>query len=491
MMRVAIGEFSHESNSFCAHETEIAQFEERELLGPDEMMAARADTGTVVGGFFAGGREAGMNLIPTIAASATPSGTVSAEAYRTILSRMIDAVRGAGKLDGILLSLHGAMVAAPVRDAEADILREVRQAAPGVPIVVVLDLHANVTPDMVERADVILGYNEEPHVDAYERGIEAAQVLARLIAGEIRPVTTHLQLPLILPAINMATERGPMRVLAEQRAELEGRTGVINISIFGGFYGSDQLEAGPSIIATTDGDEMLARELATSLARRFWETRHEFLVPLIRIPDAIRSALGRPGCTGLIDECDDPAGGGSCDGTAILQGLLDAGVSNAGIATIHDPEIVAQSLHAGLHGEVSGALGAKTDRLHGDPVQVTGRVKLIHQGPLSMRPWSNLQEDVGTMVVLDIDGIDVIVTEQKVVSEDVDLFGLLGIDSSMKKMLGLKGLGLHLRRAYGNTITEYIPVAGKGVTNPDVTALPYRHIRRPVYPLDDVPTWTP
>lgn len=491
VMRVAIGEFSHESNSFCAHETEIEQFQEREFLAPGEMIPAREDTRTVLGGFIAGARQVGMDLVPTIAASATPSGTVSAEAYHKIRDQLIEAVRQAAQLDGILLSLHGAMVAAPVADAEADILQGVRAVAPNVPIVVVLDLHANVTPAMVTSADVILGYNEEPHVDVYERGAEAAEILERIVRGTIRPVTAWVQPPLILPAINMATDSGPMRTLAIQRAEKETIAGVINISVFGGFYGSDQSEAGPSVIATTDGNEALAQELADELAEQVWELRDEFLVPLDPVPDAIQEALSRSGTTALIDECDDPAGGGSGDATAILQGLLDAGVWSAGIATLRDPDIVHQAREAGVGGRVSGLLGAKTDRLHGEPVAFTGRVKAIHADSLPMRPWSEMKTDVGPLVVLDVQGIDVIVTDQKVVSEDVDLFRLLGIDHSDSKILGLKGLGLHLRRAYGDSVAAYVPVAGKGVTNPDVTQLPYRTIRRPIFPLDDVHQWNP
>lgn len=488
-----IGEFAHESNAFCAHPTGFEAFRQREWYAEgDDVLDLLQGTRTVVGGFIDAAKRGGHSLVPTLVASALPGGPVRQEVFDDVKHVMIAGAQRAEALDGVLLALHGAMSVedrAGIDDPEGSLVAALRQVVGwSVPIVVVLDLHSDTTDLLLQSADLTLAYNEEPHRDAYDRGVEAVERIVQIRGGEIFPVRSREQPPLFLPAINMATDHGPMHDLHQIRAELEQLPKVIDISLHGGFYGSDQRDAGLSVVCTTDGDEVLATTLARRLATEAWARREDFIVPVTSIPDAVRQALAANEPVGLIDECDDPAGGGSADSVAILRGLLEGGVARGGMSTVKDAEVAAAMAAAGIGTELTVNLGAKTDTLHGQPITVTGTVATIHTSPIPTDSWTGTTYDAGIIGVLDVHGILAVVTQHKLVTENIDIFAPLGFDVTQVQAAGFKGLGLHIRQALAGKIERFIPVDGVGVTHPDVRKLgTFRRLRRPVWPLDDLP----
>ncbi len=488
-MRFLIGSFSHESNYFCAHSTCKEDFQRWELFWGQDVLKAHQGKHTVLGGFI--DRLNGNEIIGSVSASTPPSGPVDADFYQEIKTGLLKAIGEAKPLDGVLLSLHGAMSLedrAGILDPEGDIVAAVREVAgPDAPIGVVFDLHSDTTDLLLNNASITLAYNEEPHRDAYERGVEAADLTLRILRKEIHPVAARERAPLFLPAINMATDTGPMHDLHRLRAELEQTPGVIDISIHGGFYGADQPEAGFSVVCWTDDDLELAQKMAHQVALAAWQKREEFLVPVVPIDEAVKRALAAGEPVGLIDEADDPAGGGSCDSVAILRGMLAGGVTAGGISTVKDTDVARRMAEVGEGALLKTTLGAKTDHLHGEPLKVEGRVAKIYRQPIATDPWSGRKYDVGIIGMLDVQGILVVVTEQKLVTENIDIFEVLGIDVTRLQMVGFKGLGLHIRQALAGKIKTFIPVDGVGVTHPDVRKLgPYRRVRRPVWPLDPI-----
>ena len=490
-MRLLIGEFSHESNCFCAGPTRIADFRAHQYLLGDEVIEAHRGKRTVLGGFLDAATGGGHEVIPSIAASCLPSGPVEAEVFDEVRHRLVRAVETAGPLDVILLSLHGGMSVegAAADDPEGEIAAAVRAAAGGCTVIaVVMDLHSDTTDRLLEATDLTLAYNEEPHRDAYERGVEAGELALRARAGAISPVSARAHPPMLLPAINMATDHGPMHDLHRLRAELESETGVLDVSIHAGFYGSDQPEAGFSVVCTTDGDRVLAERLAQRLAHEAWRRREEFIVDLVPLEHAVANALSAGAPVGLIDECDDPAGGGSCDSVAIVRAMRDGGVECGGMSTIFDAESARAMAAAGTGAELTLSLGAKTDSLHGESLEVSGRVGRIHHGPLAVDNWSGRSFDFGAVGVLDVAGVQVVVTERRMVTENVDIFEALGLDVRRMQVVGFKGLGLHVRQALAGKIERFIPVDAVGVTHPDVRELGrFRRLRRPCWPFDDLP----
>jgi microcystin degradation protein MlrC len=498
-MRFLIGMFSHESNCFCEHTTGEDDFKQWELSWGDEVVRNHQGKRTVLGGFIDELRDEGNQILGSVAAMTVPSGPVEQSFYKRIKRDLVDAVCEAGDLDGVLLSLHGAMSleeGAEINDPEGDLVSSVREVlGPNTPIGVVLDLHSDTTDLLLRKSDLTLAYNEEPHRDAYDRGVEAACLIKRVRDGEIKPVAVRERVPMLLPAINMATDHGPMYDLHQLRAELEATTGVLDVSLHAGFYGADQPEVGFNVVCTTDNEPELAQKMARRVALAAWEKREQFIVPLTSIPEAVERALALDEPVGLVDEADDPAGGGSGDSVEILRGMLEGGVRSGGISTINDAAVVGMMVAVGEGANIDVLLGAKTDSLHGKSIELQGRVVKIHRGPISMDYWSGRSFEVGTLGVLDVQGILVVVTETKIITENIDVLGILGFDVTKMQAVSFKGLGLHIRQALEGKIKTFIPVDGVGVTHPDVRKLgPYKRLKRPVWPLDDMslemyPNW--
>jgi microcystin degradation protein MlrC len=169
--------------------------------------------------------------------------------------------------------------------------------------------------------------------------------------------------------------------------------------------------------------------------------------------------------------------------------MLAGGVRSGGISTVKDTEVANQMEAAGQGATLKVLLGAKTDSLHGQPIEVEGLVAGIYRQPIPTDTWSGKLYDVGLIGVLDVQGILVVVTENKIITENIDIFETLGFDVTTMQAVGLKGLGLHIRQAFEGKIHAFVPVDGVGVTHPDVRKLgPYDHVRRPIWPLDDIPS---
>jgi len=487
-VRFLIGEFSHESNYFCAHATGETDFKAWELNWDEQVVYESRGKHTVLGGFIDG--LADHQIIGSVAAWAVPSGPVDEAFYNKIKEYLIKSIYKNLPLDGVLLSLHGAMSLESksiILDPEGDLIASIRDTVHDqVPIIAVFDLHSDTSDLLLKNADITLAYNEEPHRDAYERGLEAALLIQRLCKGEIHPTPARVRVPMLLPAINMATDTGPMFDLHRLRAEFEKNPVVIDISIHAGFYGADQPEVGFSVVCTTDNDPDLARHLAHNIAREAWKKREEFIIPVTPIDQAIHQALITEEPIGLIDEADDPAGGASADSVAILRGMLAGGITAGGMSTIKDTDITHYLSQLGEGSKVKVLLGAKTDHLHGEPILVEGKVVKISKDPIPMDTWSGRKYNVGIIAVLDVSGILVVITEQKLVTENIDIFEILGFDVRNMKAVGFKGLGLHIRQALKGKISIFIPVDGIGITHPNVRKLgPYTRVHRPIWPLDE------
>lgn len=490
-MKFMLGKFSHESNAFCEHTTGEAEFKLWELTWGNDFIEAHQGKQTVTGGFIDGLTRSGHEFFGSVAAMTAPSGPVQAAFYNRIKNDLVNAAQRAGELDGILLDLHGAMAIeenARIFDPEGDLISALRNAVgPEVAIAAVFDLHSDTSDLLLDNADITLAYNEEPHRDGYERGLEAAELIQNIIKAEIFPTQAREWVPMLLPAINMATIEGPMRDLHELRAELEENPNVIDISIHPGFYGADQPNVGFSVICTTNNDPELAKNMARQVATAAWKKRDEFIIPLTSIEDSVRQGLENPEPVGLIDEADDPAGGGSGDSVEILRGMLKGGVTVGGISTITDPEVINKMAEVGEGKSVKVFLGGKTDSLHGDSLEVEGIVRKIFRDPIPLDSWSGQEFDMGLLGVLDVNGIMVVVAETKIVTENFDIFDILGIDVRKMQVVSFKGLGLHIRQALEDKIQTFILVDGIGITHPDVRRIgTYKHIQRPIWPLNEI-----
>ena len=237
-MRIASGGVQHESNTFSKIATTLSDFQRdsgcgEEFQGGDVIFDRYRGTGTIHGGYIDAAESAGVELLPLICAKAQPAGPVTKVAFDTLLGRFLDRLKKVLPVDGIALDLHGAMVSEEHKDAEGEFIKAVRElVGPDVPMVVTLDLHANITLQMAELTDSIIGYDTYPHVDMRDRGREAVELLVRTIRNEVRPVQAYRQLPLITLPPKQCTLREPMQSLMQSVFELESESGVLTATTF-------------------------------------------------------------------------------------------------------------------------------------------------------------------------------------------------------------------------------------------------------------------
>jgi len=487
-MRIAIGGFFHESNTFCRPFTELADYERTRLYRGDEMLVPLRGTDTEIGGFLRGADEYGFEVAPTYYAWAWPSGPLTDECFRTILERLKSEVAAAQPVDGVLLQLHGAMVTESDDDPDGTILAEVRSCLPpGVPLVATFDFHSNLSPLMVSSCDVLIGYDTYPHVDLSDRGYEAAGLLVRMLRGEIRPTMALSKPPLMPHIVRQRTADGPMAEMMALAREAEDADGVLRVSVAGGFAYADVPRMGMGILAITDSDEQLAADIAETLAEEAWSRRERFTETLPSAEDAVRQALGAPSDAGpvvLADVADNVGGGAPGDGTVLLAELLRQGATDA-VVMIADPEAVDACLRAGVRETVTVDVGGKVDALHGRPVTVTGRIRALTDGVFRNRgPMRDgLVDDMGRTAVMDVGGLTLVLTERKLPMWNLEQLRSCGIEPAHQRIIVCKGAIAH-RAAYAPIAQQMLEVETPGSCSGDVRGFDYQHIRRPLYPID-------
>jgi microcystin degradation protein MlrC len=483
---------SHETNTFSNIPTDRAQFEVHDLRYGGEILETYRGTGTCLGGMIEAAERSGAMLLPSVAAAASPAGLVTRDIYQHVKDRMLADLAVAGRLDGVLLDLHGAMVTEGLDDGEGDLITAVRRAVgPSVPIAVTLDFHGNLTRAMVEGADLLHGYKTYPHVDMAERGLEAGARLAEVIAGRLRPTAAFRKPPLLPPLGSQGTARGPMRRLYDLAEEMEKDPAVISISIFAGFPLADIPEAGLGIYVVTNDDQAKAEALAERLARLSWEHRSEFVHTALPVPDAVAAALaadGRP--IVLADMADNTGGGAAGDGTEILRELLRVRARSAVVACLWDPAAVAACMKAGVGSRITLDVGGKIDGRHGAPLTVTGVVRtlsdgrFIYKGPM-MR---GLPGRLGPTAVLDVDDVKVILITHRKQALDPEMIRFVGIDPLEEKILVIKST-IHYRAAFEPIAKEIIEVDAPGLSSSNLERFAFTRVRRPIFPLDPEATY--
>jgi len=495
-LRVAAAQISHETNVFSSVETDLNSFSRSGLLYGAEIIEREQRTNSAFGGFSEGAERHGFELIPIVSVWATPSGMVTADAITHLINHLTVALRELQEqapLDGVLLALHGAMVCELDDDGDGYILEAVRRVVgPDIPIVSTLDLHANITPRMVRAATALIGYDTYPHVDMAARALEATDLLAGILAGEVSPVMAFVKPPMAPTSQNMITDREPMRALIAHAHEIETRPGVLNVTFSGGFPPSDVFDTGVTVLVTTDDDAELAHQYAHELAADAWASRYGFLggvtsfVDAAEIISAIPDAPKRP--LVLVDIGDNPWSGSPGDSAELLRFLLERKIPGAVLAMIVDPESVQQCITAGPGGTVDLLLGGKTDSLHGEPLPVRATVRSISDGRyVNIGPMmAGLPVDLGpTAVVLCGDpAVEVIISSFAETPIDLNIFRSIGIEPTRRQVIALKGKG-HFRAAFEPIASQVVLVEGPGISGSDFRRLPFKRIRRPIWPLDD------
>jgi len=423
-----------------------------------------------------------------------PSGLVEASTYTRLFAEIIAGLQARLPVEGVLLSLHGAMVSEAEDDVESALARAVRQVVgPDVPIVAMTDLHGNHSPALL-AADIVVGYDTYPHVDIFERGAEAVLLLERILRGQKRPAAALARLPLLPSVQGMDTAREPMAGLMALAHDIERDPAVLCVTVAAGFPYSDVERAGFSCLVHTDSDLDLASRYARQLAAAAWAERETFQVHNAPVAAAVRQAIDfSDGPVILVDVADNIGGGCPGDGTELLRELLSQGARQA-IVTLADAEAVRQACQAGLGSDISLWVGGKTDVWHGQPVRVQGRVEHISDGRFVQKgTWMTVREmNMGTSVVLDCQagGVRLLLTERKMVPFDAEQLRSQSLVPEAAHIIVAKS-AIAWKAAYGDMARLVVPVDTPGLCTTHLERFTYNKLRRPIYPLDPDMQWTP
>jgi microcystin degradation protein MlrC len=484
-MRIAVGGIYHESNTFFKQPMTIERFAEGQFHRGEDISKNWAGTGSEMAGFLEGARNFGFEVVPTLMAWGMPSGALTDETFEALAGELIERLKAAAPLDGVLLSLHGAMVANSYLDADGELLRRVRGAiGPSRPLVCTLDFHANLTDEMVRHADVLIGYKTYPHIDQRERGLDAASVLRRMLIEGLRPQMVLCRRPLLPHILSQATDRAPMAEIMGAAAEAERAEGLICVTVAAGFPYTDVPHSGFAVLAVGD-NRAAACAVAEGLADLGWQRRAEFASEIPNAAEAVKKAIAAPdGLTVLVDVGDNVGAGTPGDGTVLLQELLTQGAHGA-LVLLCDEQAVAICSALGVRRKISLKVGGNFDRLHGEPVAIEGTVRLLSDGTYrnvgAMR--DGVLEDQGRTAVIDTGGVLVVLTERRQPMWNLQQLRSLGIEPSGLRIIVVKA-AIAYRAAYVPIAARIIEVDTPGLAAADVRRFNYTRLERPMYPLD-------
>jgi microcystin degradation protein MlrC len=483
--RIAIGGLSHETNTYataCLGTTGYGDFYHFRGAGIiDEARGVR----NYLGGMIAAAEELRVELVPTYFAIASPAGTIAQEAYDAVLAELREALCAAGRLDAVVLELHGAGVAERVADIETDVARMVREAlGPGVPIVATLDLHGNITAAMAQSIDLMFGVELYPHTDMWERGHEAMTAAVTIQEGRLRPVTWVEPLPMLLT--QFSTDFGPAARVNELCREVEKRPGVVDCTFFHGFPYSDTPNTRASVVVATDGDPGLARECAREVAGEVWRLRESFTLTTRGPREALEEALRLDVRPVVLNETSDNCGGGAPgDGTHVLRAVLDAAPAETCFGVVFDPAVVELAGRAGPGATIRVELGGHHDDLHGAPISAEATVRHLTDGRFRLRGGmgDGDPQDIGPTARLVINGVDVLVAARRSQVFDPEIFLLHGIDVTRYRLVVVKS-AQHFRAGFRDVAAAIVTADSPGLTTLDVTSFPRTQCPRPLWPLD-------
>jgi microcystin degradation protein MlrC len=491
-MRIATGGISHETATFVDTPTTVSDFENGfGLFRGDQVIERFCGTNICSGGFIDAAARHGFELVPLIWTFAYPSGLIRRADYESLkaelVTRLQDAELQAGRVDGALLDLHGAMVVQGIEDADADIIEAVRAVlGPDRPIVVTFDLHGNHTRRRVQAADAIVGFDTYPHIDMAERGREAADILVRTVRGEIRPTMAIRQLPLFWGVRCQVTAHPPMDEVMRRVHDMEKRPGILSITLATGFPWADVPDVGASVIVVADRDAGLAQKTADQLGDWIWDNRQRWYT----LPLSVRDALVEGERRGrypilLADHADNTGGGAPGDSTEILRTFLDLGLRDALLLYMVDPAVAQQAHGAGVGSRIHVSLGGKSHPIQGPPVEMDAEVVAISQGDFAYDGpmYAGLTGNMGPSAWLRSNGANVVVVTAREQPLDAAFARTLGIDCTEMRTIALKSAA-HFRSGFEKLAGSIFNVDAAAILTHDFAKLSYRRRNRPMFPVE-------
>ena len=489
-MRIAIGGFQHETNTFAPSKATYEQFVRDGgwpglRRGGEILETMVADRNLPIAGFIAQMKGTRHSLVPTAWAACEPSAHVTEDAYERIAGMIVDGIRDAAP-DAVYLDLHGAMVAEHLDDGEGELLARVRRVVgPRVPVVASLDLHANVTARMLDAADALVAYRTYPHVDMAETGARTAHLLAQRLDGMARPCMAARRLPFLIPLTAQCTDLEPCRAIYGALARMEGGE-VSSLSFTPGFPAADFPECGPVVFAY-GRSRSAADAAADGLLKLVLNHEADFDAPVYDADDAVRRALaiaaGASRPVVIADTQDNPGAGGDSDTTGMLRALLAQRAGHAprgaALGLMVDPAAAKAAHAAGPGSEIELALGGKSGIAGDAPLVGRFRIEALSDGHVECKGpfYRGARMELGLSAGLSIEGVRVVLTSKKTQLADQALYRFVGIEPTAQALLVNKS-SVHFRADFSPIAEQILVAAAPGPMIADPSRFDWKRLQR-------------
>ena len=501
--RIAVLGFAIECNRF-APVTTAEDFEhDADIRGNRIVSEARSGKSITLPdlpGFFTEmDRTGDWTPVPLRVALAQPGGPVEENFFKAYLAEIEASLKSVLPVDGIFVACHGAALAQGTDDPDGDLFELLRRVAgPDVPIAAVFDLHANVSRRMIDNLDVFVGYLENPHIDIYERGVEAAKHMRELLAGT-RTAVEMVKIPLVPPQIALLTARGPYADLIKYGQTKVGGD-ILNVSVMAGFAYSDSPKNGLTAVVTArNGNRQAAADLSLDIAKRAWGMKERFKRAMMSLGDAVQLAVSvgrdrRRKPIILADVADNPGGGGRGNTTYLLRALKGGKAQGVIFGVFNDAALAAKAHELGEGAIFTASFNTQEHQEFSLPFDCEAKVIKLSDGKFVGRRGvlKNVSSDMGPSALLDLGGILVVVISIRCQCMDPRQFEIFDLDISQARVVVVKSRG-HFRGGFDEFFKpeQIYEVDCPGLTSPVLANFTWTKLPRPVYPLDEETTWSP
>lgn len=486
-MRIAICEFGRETNTFAKGVVNYSDIENA-WLPAEKVIPVFRGSAKYIGGMIRAAEEDGVELVPISTMQITASAAIADEAMEQVLSKICaELTQVKNSIDGVCIAMHGAGCSQTEFDMESYTLRALRKVIGNeMPITASLDLHANMSEEMLQLSQGLFGIKENPHVDCAAAGYAACKALAAIIRGELNPRMALVQIPMMITPATGSTYSEPMKSAKEYFADYCAQHALVDTTLFHGFSAADHENSSCSVLVVSNGTDPVPH--AKALAKYFWNRRNEFIPHTLTPDQAIDKALQlrKKGYVIINEISDNPGSGCPGDGTHLLRALLNRNLPNTVFQFITDKEVARQAKEAGVGAKISIRLGAKTDDMHGQPIELDDvQVLAISDGrfeyssPMSAGLWCGL----GTTVRLKYRNVEIVVTSVRTQAIDDGALRITGSFPERYELICLKSAN-HFRGFFEPRADAVVTADPPGLRCSDLSTYPFKRIRRPMYPLD-------
>lgn len=436
--------------------------------------------------------------VPILVGLVEAGGPLDHGFFRETFEEMKRRLEAALPLDAVYICNHGAMITTENQDPDGEIMAMVRQVVgDDMPVVATLDLHGNVSERMVDSVDLVVAYRTNPHVDMRERGDEAARLLLEMFGG-MRPEKAFIRLPVTPPTVTLLTAAGPYADLINYGQTLIDKD-VANVSILGGFGYSDTPKIGLAIIVTARRGGGIAQATATRIAERAWSEHERYMPRLTSLDDAVERVLAvgadpAAPAVALADVADNPGGGGNGNTMYILEALHKAGATGVIMGVVFDPLLAAEAHQLGEGASFQAVFNRQSPGTYSERFEAPAQVVRLKDGDCVGRRgfYAGRHMNLGPTALLDLGGIQVVVISIRTQCADPVFLEMMGLDIGAARAVVVKSRG-HFRAGFDEFFAheQVIEVDAPGLTSPILSRFDFRHLRRPIFPIDLDVSWSP